>query len=254
MPTPATERLANSYAASQQDLASRAAALVVAYWRKNPPSSRESADAWLKKAVPVIERARRQSGQLGQGFYKANRRLEVPSAPTMTLGALPSMDKKQVTSSLWVVGPREYVDLGRAVDDIFTEERITQIQGAVAKHTMNGGRQAIDDAFERDRLAVGYYRVEDSDPCSFCAMLMSRGIVYKEDSFDDSDARFFGPGDAKVHDHCGGGLAAAYTRDQQYPDAAKKHWDLWRELTGVDRNGRPIPPAVEFRQRYEGRY
>lgn len=249
-----TSALAKSYHAQQSTAAEAAAALIVAYWRKNPPPDRPSADRWLALSVPVVERAFRQSAAKGQAFYKATRRLEVPGSPVMKLGGLPSLDKKAVASSLWFTGPREYVDLGRAVDDIFTPERVAQIEGSVARHVQNGGREAIGEAYRRDPLAVGYYRIEGADPCSFCAMLMSRGTVYKEDSFEESDARFFGPGDAKAHDHCGGGLAPSYSRADAYPGDTKKYNDMWLDLTGKDRQGRPISPTVEFRQRFEGRY
>ena len=261
MVSPSSEALAGAYAKTQHSLAERAANIVIAQWNQvmrdgdgKPHASREHANLWLSKSVPVIERARRQAAQLGQGFYQANRRLEIPNAKSLTLPRLPEMNREQVTSSLWVVGPREYVDMGKAVDDIFDEETINRIVGAADRHVQNGGREAIEGAYERDPEAVGYYRIEDGDPCFFCAMLMSRGVVYKEDSFDSSDPRFFGPGEAKVHDHCGGSLAPSYDRTVQYPPSAKPHWDLWQELTGKDRNGKPIDPATEFRQRYEGRY
>jgi hypothetical protein len=82
-------------------------------------------------------------------------------------------------------------------------------------------------------------------------MLMSRGIVYKEDSFDDSDPRFFGPGDAKIHDHCGGSLAPAY--DRTLSPELQKFKDLWESGKwdpAPNRKGEP-DVVLGWRQFYE---
>lgn len=43
-----------------------------------------------------------------------------------------------------------------------------------------GGRDALADARDNDPEVIGYYRKTDPDPCGFCAMLASRGLVYTE--------------------------------------------------------------------------
>lgn len=252
----AADALAKKYRASQIELANRAGSIIAAYWRKDMAGLADATDAdrWVRRSVPVVQRARRQSVQLGQGYYKADRRLQNPGAPTIALPAVPALPDEAVTTSLWVTGPQPYVDAGRAVDDIFTPERISQITGAVARHAMNGGREAVDLARQSDKLAVGYYRETDGDPCAFCAMLASRGVVYKEDSFAESDPRFEGDGKAKVHDLCACFNRASYDRGNKYPGKSQDYFDLWTELTGVDRLKRPIDPVKEFRQRFEGRY
>lgn len=237
MPSPQAEAIGAVHAATQRDLAERTAAAIVAAWIEKMqdrrsgivPDLRAAADSWLALSVPLIMRARAISAQRARGFYVAQRRLELPDEPMFEIPRPEPIDRKVIASSLWVVGPRQYVDVGRAVDDIFSEERVNAITGAAARHTLNGGREIIDSAFLADIRAVGYYRTEDSDPCYFCAALMSRGTVYKEDSFDDSDARYFGPGDAKVHDHCGGGLAPVYS-DDPFPGGTAEYGQLWKQF------------------------
>ncbi|MEU6633808.1 hypothetical protein ABZ905_36900 [Streptomyces parvus] len=45
---------------------------------------------------------------------------------------------------------------------------------------LDGGRSTLVHARDSDRDVVGYYRKTEADPCGFCAMLASRGLVYTE--------------------------------------------------------------------------
>lgn len=47
---------------------------------------------------------------------------------------------------------------------------------------VQGGRDQIDYAYQRDRRAMAVARGTGPDPCAFCAMLASRGFVYKSKS------------------------------------------------------------------------
>ncbi|MBC7593720.1 MAG: hypothetical protein H7288_07265 [Kineosporiaceae bacterium] len=256
MASPQSDALARSYRASQIAMADRAAAIIAAFWRTQMGGvvDRSAADRWLDLSVPVLARARRQSAMLGQGYYKADRRLNNPGSATISLPPVPALDPKILTTSLWVTGAQPYVDAERSVDDILSPERINQITGAVARQTMSGGREAVDTARQVDPIAFGYYRETDGDPCYFCAVLASRGVVYKDDSFDESDPRFEGEGKAKVHDECACFNRPAYDRSNRFPGATQDYNDKWLELTGVDSKGRPIDPIKEFRQRFENRY
>lgn len=258
MPSRDSDLLAKSYHGQQQALAQATTEYVVAQWRarmaspESIPDLRKAADDWLALAVPYILRARRLSRQYGEAFYAANRRVEAPDAPRMTLPRAEEPDASAITTSLWVVGAMAVVDQGLDPVELLLPERLTAIEGAASRHTQAGGREAIERAYAADPVAIGYYRIEDGDPCYFCAMLMSRGIVFKEDSFDASDDRYFGPGDAKVHDHCGGSLAAAYdttlTPDQQ---RFKQMWEGGGWNPKVNRKGENSV-VLGWREFYDG--
>lgn len=258
MPSRDAEVLAQSYHGQQQALADATTQYVVAQWRAkmaNPgqiPDLRKAANEWLALAVPYILRANRLSRQYGEAFYAANRRIEAPDAPRMTLPRAEEPERSAVTTSLWVVGAMAVVDQGVDPVELLLPERIIAIEGAASRHTQAGGREAIEKAYAADPVAIGYYRIEDADPCYFCAMLMSRGIVFKGDSFDASDDRYFGPGDAKVHDHCGGSLAPAYTptltADQQ---RFKQMWEGGGWNPAINRKGE-ADTVLGWRQFYDG--
>jgi hypothetical protein len=68
---------------------------------------------------------------------------------------------------------------------------LTRTSGAVARHVLNGGRDALLASVAADRKTVGWIRVTSGDPCPFCAMLAGRGAVYAESAAD-----------FQSHDHC----------------------------------------------------
>jgi len=81
---------------------------------------------------------------------------------------------------------------------------------------MMGGRLTVAATTGRDRKAIGWRRVTDGNPCAFCAMLASRGPVYRDAAAADG---------LKYHAHCGCGAEPVYgtwepdEREQGYLDA-----------------------------------
>jgi hypothetical protein len=105
-----------------------------------------------------------------------------------------------------------------------------KIASAVVRHAQAGGRETIYRATEEDRVALGWIRVTRAKPCAFCAMLASRGLQYrsfKEGSFAESDARFVGDGDAKVHDGCGCSLKPVYAKNDPLVERTAEFADMW---------------------------
>lgn len=116
--------------------------------------------------------------------------------------------------------------------------KLQTIQAATAKaaitHVRNGGRDTVDTLLRRDRTVVGYGRVTSGKPCYFCAMLASRGPVYTDESFRESDPRFFGPGKVKVHDSCNCMLRPFYSeRNENYTDQHRTYDRIWRSVPHV---------------------
>jgi hypothetical protein len=74
------------------------------------------------------------------------------------------------------------------LDDIMTRAgtNLARDGGRLAEQ---GGRDALADARENDSECIGYYRKTDEDPCGFCAMLASRGLVYTEARNSDKGSR-----------------------------------------------------------------
>lgn len=106
---------------------------------------------------------------------------------------------------------------------------LVEASGAARRIVGDGGRDTLLTVVRHDRLALGWVRVTDGDPCAFCAMLASRGPVYKTGSFAESDPRFVGPGPVKVHDHCGCTVAPVFSREDALPGRSREFQRLWND-------------------------
>lgn len=109
------------------------------------------------------------------------------------------------------------------------------LTGSATSLALEGGREAIRDAVDNDEDAIGWLRVTDADPCSWCVMLASRGAVYKNASTvgqGKSDA-FVGHGLFKWHDHCGCNAIPVFSADDPRLRAADDLYEQWlRETQG----------------------
>lgn len=167
-----------------------------------------------------------------------------------------------VQASLEITGPiniKAKAARGKPLE-IAAREALVQASGAAMRHVLDGGRQTNITAMRNDSRMIGWVRVTDGNPCSFCAMLASRGVSwgpYGAQSFDKSDARFIGGGQFKVHDHCGCTLEAVYSRASALPGNSKEMRDLWNANIRGKYSGddalRAWRRLYEQRQREQGR-
>lgn len=248
MASPAADQLVAGYRLQQYNAAQGIAAYVVARWGLHLASANPRwGTAWITEVLPLLIRARGAQRPSARAFYQALRVLETGDRALFDVPPAPPTVPEQIAKSLSFVGLRQVESR-----DVAAVQQA--IKGSVIRHTLNGGREQVAIAQQADPRAVGYYRETDGDPCFFCAMLASRGIVYKEDSFDESDPRFEGEGTAKVHDDCACHNRPTFTRDIVLPEANMRAFETWQSLTGKDALGRPIDNITEFRQRWEDRY
>lgn len=96
--------------------------------------------------------------------------------------------------------------------DTVTAER--RLDSMVERLVLNAGRDMIVSAVEQDRAARGWARVPEPGACAFCALLSTRGAVYKSDETAGRNANdkvreirgetraFKGEGEFKFHDNC----------------------------------------------------
>jgi hypothetical protein len=143
----------------------------------------------------------------------------------------------------------------RALDRSILELMETAGAAAAAasvRHVQNAGRQMVEDYVQSDRVATGFVRITRDDPCFFCSMLASRGPIYKGQSFDRSDPRFTGPGEAKVHDSCGCTLRPVYTTSPfEWPERTQDYADQW---SAMKRDKHPdLDLVTAWRRMREGR-
>jgi hypothetical protein len=104
-------------------------------------------------------------------------------------------------------------------------------QAAAAERIpMNGGRSTVWNHAQKDKRAIGYIRLSRTGtPCGWCAMLISRGPVYRSES-----SATYGDGD-KYHDNCHCYAEPVFSREQyrNSPTYAtnRRYEELWPQVT-----------------------
>ncbi|MFJ9827710.1 hypothetical protein ACIRSU_25600 [Streptomyces sp. NPDC101160] len=106
----------------------------------------------------------------------------------------------------------------------------SQQAAAAARIAMNGARSTNWNHMTRDRRALGYVRLSRTGtPCGWCAMLISRGPVYKT-----RESATFNDGD-RYHDNCHCYAMPVWNRGQyqssELTALARQYEALWPQVT-----------------------
>ncbi|MDG4801712.1 ADP-ribosyltransferase [Micromonospora sp. WMMD980] len=245
-----TDALAESYRVGQAKVASEAAAQLTLAFRTllNPGNLDKTFPVYVTAASRILDEARRKTAGLGGAFYLAHRQA------SGVLGALPeiawagSLPPAQVATSLLVTGPvavKRAIRMGATVPQALASAEV-KAAGMAYRHAADGGRATIQGSVYRDKKALGWARLSDGRPCYFCAMLASRGPVYK--SATTAGLR---DGVAKYHDKCGCFVVPVYDMADPWPGIGPQLQDLWTEATA----GKSGPEAVQaFRKAYDAKH
>jgi hypothetical protein len=158
---------------------------------------------------------------IGEQYFAVSRLSAGIETPyTTVLG--PDLVPEALTKSLGVTGPsrfKQVVSQGQA-PEIAREAAIQAQLGVADRYLHNGSRGAVMSNVKKDKRAVGWQRLSSTGtPCAFCALLISRGPVYKSEgqaSFDVHD-----------NDHC---FAEPFFTDQaQSAPIAQEYRNLYDE-------------------------
>lgn len=223
-----------------------------------------STEEFLRKALPLVMATRALSYDMATAYLEAFRRAELTGlVDEAELRALPGDPYAIDPDTLKLFMADDYVDFGgtRPADDLPDAGKITvelvsstaavakrriakgdtpdeaklkaakAVSAKAVKHVADGGRAPlVAEVRTGNRGAVGYARVVDADPCPFCAMLASRGAVYRSDAFEGSSALFQGDNQFKVHDGCECTLEPVYGRRvTDLPPGSAELVQLWAD-------------------------
>lgn len=177
---------------------------------------------YARAMTAVLDKRRAHSTAIASAYLRAFREAEGAKG-AFDVALAQDVARSQAMTSLLVTGPvavKVGVRAGKTTDAA-TKSALVQTLGTVARHVQNGGRETIYRSVQRDRSALGVARVTDGSPCAFCAMLASRGAVYKDEMSADFEA----------HDRCGCGAEPVYHPDSAMPGRAQEYRDLWDSST-----------------------
>jgi hypothetical protein len=199
-------------------------------------------DAFLAIALPKLEAAYRRAAILTKGYASSIRSAELkPDGYNMPL--IDPFNREKATSSLSVMGMvemRQSLARGETLTKAL-DLSTTGIDGVGTAFVADGGRDFIQALAQDDTKLLGYARVTDGDPCSFCAMLASRGPTYTKESFQDSNDRFSDPAfppevadgssAAKTHDHCCCVLMPVWSNSNAITTQSNQLYEDWQRVT-----------------------
>lgn len=217
-------------------------------------------------ALPLTEQLHGASSAATSRYLNAYRQVEGVQGETPDLTPA-RFNREAVQSSAYVTGQNQ---ARRSLDAGFPTEQVrrttlTTLTGAMARHVADGGRQTLMGAVREDGQAFGWERMTGPDPCPFCAMLASRGSVYK--SRESAELVGFGSDNVRrgfpaqygrirgtrqrgdsFHDNCNCYAEARYLGDPLISEENRPYRELWNETTQDSSD-----PIKDFRRAYEGR-
>lgn len=231
-----------------------------------------TAPEWLRLSTLTIAEHRRESARLAARYYEQLRAVELPNVDPYRARWLDSVPDTAahdaIRQSLIVTGPVTMKKATRRITNLaeldspasaerslekVQETALIQVQGAAVRHTLNGGREELRQEGARDVRALAFARVSDGDPCYFCALMISRGFVYrtKDAAGRNANDRFTGPGLFKFHDKCACTVMPVFDRDTPPGEQEAKYKALYEQAkknAAVSRE----PVQDEFRWLVEG--
>lgn len=259
--------LTEAHRAEQAARAAFVAAASLRLWNRTikPEQLERTVALWMRLMLGLIQREHSTSYKLTKAYYPEFRRVELPGGAAFQFPAERKLNTEQVFTSLRVTGPIalqkkltevKQLEMSPELEKAFIADAMDSAAkttaAAAVRQSLAGGRDLMRDVAGSDKAALGWARVTQDNPCYFCAMLASRGFVYGQDAFEDSDALFTGGGRAKVHDGCQCAMEPTFKRGSNLPGRGEEFSQLWDAVTaqyGV--GGREAIKA--FRAAIEGR-
>lgn len=193
---------------------------------KSPDTS--NIDLWWEQTFPKVALATRATSL---AVYKVTvaylQALAIENAvKALIIPAFKYPNPQMLQTSFRVTGPvafKTVVGRGRNVNEAIKSLQ-KQLPGSAVRHALDSGRNLVTETSVRNKQIVAWRRVTDGHPCYFCAVLASRGAVYRS-----RESALFSDGD-KYHDHCRCHAEALF-RDEEEPDYVQKLQAFYKKVT-----------------------
>lgn len=244
MATTATgANLTRAHTIAQTRLQQRIQADLLTIWPLLDPADIDgTSPRFIRAATAILAARRAESAAVAAAYYRAFRLAEGVDGP-LSIAVMSALATEQAETVLRVVAPVTYkvARRGGSTEDDALRKALVATLGAGVRLVSQGGRETILQTVRQDEEAYGVARVTRGGSCSFCAMLASRGPVYKTET-----AKF------RAHDHCNCSSEVVYGDPDEYAwpggDAQRALSDLWASTTkGL--SGKDAENA--FRRAYE---
>lgn len=170
------------YRSLQLQLRARALAELLAAW----PLFEGDLASWRRffpVAAAVISARHRDSAALGMAHLReraAERGLPLPEVPLPEPPPVEALERSLASTGL--AGTWRALSVGASLQAA-REAGFARLAMAAGRHVMDGGRDAVLGA-ARAEPRIGWRRVAAPSACAFCAMLASRGPVYRAETVE----------------------------------------------------------------------
>lgn len=209
-------------------------------WRILDPSRLDQTlVVWLAASMPIVQEARRRSAAIA-ALHLRQVRLDAGVDSPLPLQAATTAPPAQLLASLTatsIATIRRAFGNGQNVTQAMNSGFVAS-SGAATRVALQGGRDTIVNTVKADPEAKGWERVTSGNPCYFCAMLASRGAVYRAEETADFEA----------HDWCDCAAEPVY-EGPTAPTGQAAEWDQLYQ----DHAAGTADQLLNFRRAYEGR-
>jgi len=187
----------------------------------DPTNLGATIDPFTRAGLMVVRAGNRASATASARYYVAFRHVEGVRGTVAVAPASPPPDHV-VAAAIRGGGLAGILNARRsgATVQAAHDNGFVKASGAATQLVAAGGRETLLDAIGGDREAQGYQRVTDGDPCAFCAMVASQGIV----AYDEDSAGF------EAHNHCGCTAEPAFEGSKVRADN-ERFRQSWDEVT-----------------------
>lgn len=183
----------------QLAIAARATAVSKILWDGLDVSDIDgSTEQWMPGQVATLRRFYGDSTNLATAYLNDYRVAELGSPADVEV---PPFNTAEMRNAALLAGPirvKMLIGDGMSATEAHSKA-FTKFGGIVSRQVLSGGRGAVNRTERRDSRAKGWRRVSDGDPCTFCAMLCSRGPVYGS----EQKAQQIGGSGLQFHGSCG---------------------------------------------------
>jgi hypothetical protein len=196
----------------------------------------ETFPGWLRAMILLVRNYHQQSSTAAGIVYRTMRAQATQSpAPESLLRIAAQPSDEWLSRAFGFSGPGM---LNK--DTAQPNTALSTTLGTTARIVNDGSRTTTINTVHTDPVAVGWYRLTDGQPCAWCALMASRGVVYKS----ERTASFEG------HNSCGCVAAPAFTRDQEIPEINQLALHVYTESTHGLSNKDRLPA---FRKAWDAR-
>lgn len=246
--TPEGRRLTDAHRIAQVRIGQEAAAVSKVLWADlDPADLGRTREKWLRNSVVVASAYDAKSARLAAGYMERYRQIE--SNGTGPIVGMSGFDADGSARRLDYAGPQtiiKHLAAGRTPQEA---KRLAEqvAAGSMQRQALQGGRRIIDLSSISNPRSIGWRRVADGNPCTFCALLVSRGPAFRSE-------RSAGAGRA-FHWKCGCTVEEVFDRweptdeEDQYIDS----YLAAREATQRD-NVDPTASNILSRMRADGQF